>query len=1629
MSELFEPIAVIGMAVRLPGARDHHEFWENLRAGRDCVTDLSEQQLLAVGVPASRIADPAYVRAAGLIPDIELFDAAHFAMSPGDAQMCDPQLRLLLELTHEAIEDAGYAANGVGRDVAVFAASGPSRYATVNLLPHPDFAGGMDVGISVLNNIDYLATLVSYKFDFRGPSMAVLTACSSSLTAVHLACQSLQLGECDLAVAGACNVELPYGTGYRWGPGDVRSPDGHCRPFDATASGTIFTNGAGTVLLKRLDDAIVAGDHVRGVIRGIGINNDGSDKVSFSAPSVTGQAGAVVDAMNLAGVGPASVSFVEMHATGTALGDPIEVAALRTAYQHLAGDALAPGSIPVGSVKSNVGHATAAAGMAGLVKLLLALEHEQLPPTANLTVLNPRLELEHTPFTVLDALRPWPRTTGGLRRAGLSSLGIGGTNVHLVLDEGPPPVLNPPAGRRRVVVWSARDEPAEHAARARLSAHFDRTGDPLFADTVSTLQGGRRAYPVRGALVCGSAAEAAARLAGDLPVIAGKVDGGAPRVGFAFARDEQARRHTAAGLYGVQRRFTETVDVCLELFAGHDLDLYPAWLDDAPDEPFGAPQGRCLLFAVQYALACQWREWGVAPIALFGTGVGELVALTVSGVLDLPDAVRMTALGTSAEVAGAVDPTVPVWPAVSHGCALDVVIEVGPGAADPHGSPPTLSSLGGSDEPDDAALMTALATMWTMGAEVEWSRVYLDEPRQRVPAPGYAFQRRRLWVDVRPGSAAPAAAAEPPRAAADPGAQPLTPFALPGWAESDAPAADPAGSLVGKSCLALLPVDRAAARWTFDALCATGMRVVPVVAGAEFASAGDRFTVRPERLADDLQAVLAELRTGAGAPDVVVHAWASTEPAGPPTDNGEPQLERTFFALLDLVRSAARHPVEGRLPAVLVLTCGAADVSGAEPLDPAHASMIAAVRSFALESAGQRCRLVDCTAAVDAECVAAELAADADEVVVALRGRRRWVQRNRPLQIAPGRLPVVRPGGTYVITGGLGGLGSTLAEALAATGLAPRIALLGRSGATQAADQLLARLAAGGAAAHVIGCDVAEEAQLERALVEVTDRFGPISGVFHLAGVPGQAMLQFLTRPEATRVLRPKVLGSVALARCLRRRPRADFVVCFSSQAALSGMVGGADYAAANAFVDAFAAAEPGWTSINWPVWADVGMAADGRVDALAERLRALGGSAGAELGGDDELWEEAVLSTASSWVLDEHRIRGVAVLPGTAIVDLVIGALLRLGGGALPPVVLRDLVFRHPMIGNEPRTVRVGVRSGPDGSRQARVRSRPVGEAGPWQLHASCSVASARSARRTVDVEQLRNRAVEVERPRSRPGGVFKFGPRWQGHARMWQAGDSALVELALPTPYLDEVSEHPVHPALLDISLGILGGSVGDGFFAPSSYGVLTWYGPLPPRLHTHLRIRHRSTDSLVFDAELVAPDGVVAVAVESVVMRRVDAAGFTAGKATHAAVGLAPAEGIRLLSMILGAGLSNRVAVLPHHAGTPITADVGRAGVANPAAPAPAPPAATTRAATEQALRGIWVAVLGRADVRAESDFFDLGGDSLVAVAVAARIRDTFGVELGAGALFDFPTLAELTDVLIAQLDDSAGAPVNG
>jgi phthiocerol/phenolphthiocerol synthesis type-I polyketide synthase E len=632
-------VAVVGMAGRFPGAGDLAELWDNLRRGIESISRFTAEEMRAAGVGPALVADPRWVPAGGVLADADRFDAPFFHFTPREAELLDPQHRLFLECAWSALEDAGcdpgrFAGGdgAMGGTIGVFGGASLNTYLLHNLLPAGDSVGNPQVAIA--SDKDFLTTRVSYKLNLTGPSLDVQTACSTSLVAVVLAAQSLLNYQCDLALAGGVSAREPQRAGYLHQEQGILSPDGHCRPFDAAARGTVPGNGVGIVALKRLDDALAAGDPIRAVIRGAALNNDGAGKVGFTAPGVAGQAEVVAMALAIAGVDPGEVGFVEAHGTATPMGDPIEVRALEQAFRG------APrGSCVLGSIKSNLGHLDAAAGIAGLIKAVLALQHREIPPTLHFTRPNPEIDLADGPFRVNATLEPW--ASAAPRRAGVSSFGIGGTNAHVVLEEAPPREEPEGADEPELLLLSARTAEALESAAGRLARHLEaleaRPGTRL-ADVAHTLRLGRKAMETRRFVVTATLEDAAAQLGDPHGARTAAPPAGEREVVFLFPGQGAQHAGMAAGLYEREHAFRAAIDDCVAVLEPLGVDLKR--LLDA-DGLAGTEEVQPALFAFEYALAQAWISWGVKPAAVLGHSLGELVAACVAGVFSLPAALRL----------------------------------------------------------------------------------------------------------------------------------------------------------------------------------------------------------------------------------------------------------------------------------------------------------------------------------------------------------------------------------------------------------------------------------------------------------------------------------------------------------------------------------------------------------------------------------------------------------------------------------------------------------------------------------------------------------------------------------------------------------------------------------------------------------------------------------------------------------------------------------------------------------------------------------------------------------------------------------------------------------------------------
>lgn len=639
-------IAIIGMAGRFPGANHLQEFWENLKYGVESIRFYPEKEVLDSGIFPEMVRDPDFVPAAGGIDHEFDFDAEFFEFNPREAEIMDPQQRIMLECAWETLESAGYNPETYAERIGVFAGASINTYLMFNIVPNRQLLNSVGhFQVMTANDKDFLATRIAYKLNLKGPAMSIQTACSTSLVAANAACQSLLNFQTDMALAGGVSI-TPKGRLYK--EGFIFSKDGHCRAFDAGAQGTVGGNGVGFVLLKRLNEALADGDYIHAVIKGSAINNDGSMKVGYTAPSVNGQAEVILQAQAMAGVHPDTITYVEAHGTGTLLGDPIEIAALTQAFrtrterkQYCA----------IGSVKTNIGHLDTAAGISGMIKAALAIEHGQIPPSLHYQTPNPKLNIEQTPFFVNTELSDWTPPPGVPRRAAVSSFGFGGTNAHAILEQAPARAPTAPGRGWQLLLFSGRNEAALKSNMQNLARHLQQHPQTRLADVAYTLQVGRKAFRHRAYVAVKTVEDAATVLEVVNPKrvqTSVQADSAAGQVAFMFSGQGSQYIDMARELYDTEPAYAQALKECASLMQPHlDHDLldviYPDTAKRSTAEALLAQTQytQPALFAVEHALAKLWESWGVTPVAMIGHSIGEYVAATLAGVFTLKDAARL----------------------------------------------------------------------------------------------------------------------------------------------------------------------------------------------------------------------------------------------------------------------------------------------------------------------------------------------------------------------------------------------------------------------------------------------------------------------------------------------------------------------------------------------------------------------------------------------------------------------------------------------------------------------------------------------------------------------------------------------------------------------------------------------------------------------------------------------------------------------------------------------------------------------------------------------------------------------------------------------------------------------------
>lgn len=641
-------IAIIGMSGRFPGAENVEQLWRNLLAKKNSISTWTADEI-DPSVPAELRNDPDYVKARGVIRDADKFDHGFFGVNPKVAALMDPQQRVFLETAWAALEDAAYDPAQFKGLIGVYAGMGNNTYFTRNVIGHPELIEQVgDFAVMTANEKDYIATRLAFEFDLRGPALSIHTACSTSLVAIAQAFKALREGDCDMALAGGIAITVPINSGIVYNEGGMYSPDGSTRTFDANGKGTSFSDGCGIVVLKRLEDAERDRDHIYAVIKGAALNNDGSDKASFTAPSVRGQAEVIAMAQADAGVTPDQVTYVEAHGTATPLGDPIEVEALTLAFGGKKGEP----HCAIGSIKSNIGHLTAAAGAAGVIKTALALQQERIPASIGFEKPNPAIDFANSPFRVAQDTLAWPRVPGIPRIAGVSSFGVGGTNAHVILAEPPVPAPTSASRSKQLFLLSAKSKASLDAMTDNLRAWLEAHPDASLADAAYTLQMGRRHFKHRRLIVGGSHGEVIEAIANKDAQLIGtrELHEAAPGVVFMFPGQGSQYVNMGRDLCESEPVFKQHFDQCCDLFSkefGTDLKAIifpqPGEEEKAAEQLKQTIYTQASLFTMHYSLAKLWMHWGITPDAMMGHSIGEFAAACLAGVFSLEDAVKLVA--------------------------------------------------------------------------------------------------------------------------------------------------------------------------------------------------------------------------------------------------------------------------------------------------------------------------------------------------------------------------------------------------------------------------------------------------------------------------------------------------------------------------------------------------------------------------------------------------------------------------------------------------------------------------------------------------------------------------------------------------------------------------------------------------------------------------------------------------------------------------------------------------------------------------------------------------------------------------------------------------------------------------
>lgn len=1750
------------MACRVPGARNIDEFWKNLINEKETISFFTDDELRKSGIDDNLIKDPNYVKARGILGDAEYFDSSFFGFSPREAEITDPQQRIFLECAWEALEDAS-CCNLKNNNIRVGVFGGAGTPWNLIKVTNDErlFETYDSVSVFTNNENDYIATKVSYKLGLTGPSINLQSACSTSLAAVVIGCNSLLNDQCDIVLAGGVSIRTPEKVGYKYIPGSLDSSDGHCKTFSIDANGTVFSNGVGLVVLKRLSDAIRDKNYIYGVIKGMAINNDGNKKVGFAAPSVHGQYSVELKSIENSGINPETISYVEAHGTGTKLGDPIEIESLTRAFGFYTNK---KNFCPIGSVKTNIGHTDAASGVVGLIKALLCIKHQKIPATLHFSEANPEIDFKNSPFYVQNSLSDIKRYKNFPLRVMINSLGVGGTNVNLIVEEHKKKSENTTAKiDDNLFILSAKTPGALSSMQKNLAKYITENPAINLNNVAYTLQNGRSPFEFRTFTVANNTTDLIQQLNRD-PVNYVHCKENLTKIVFVFPGQGNQYEKMGIDLYKTNKIFKNEADTCFKFIEkkyGINISekMYCKNLKGNINDNTIVSQ--LAMFITEYSLAKTFINCGIVPEAMIGHSIGEYTAACIGGIFTVETAISLLikraelldsvlgkgkggmiavaiseqeALklsnknleisvindknsivfsGNSFEISKFADnlnklkiphkilstqyafhsshmdeivpklleyysgfsfysPNINIFSSVRengikkrldspeywashmrntvdfHEALNNILssynnlgfIEIGPGASlssiiKKTCSHFSISTLNYEKNFNNTDLMNVIGSVWANCGGVSWQQFGSNFEKQFLSLPTYPFDREKFALNLHKVGRNNVGNFDKKHSV----------LKTLSWKSEPLPTFKNGNDY---AIWVVFYAENDISNFVLKRMKYHNIQHVIVKNGGSYSSTDDIFVIDYDNKEHYLN-VFKKLKETYNGKLNILH-FGNTNSNDTINYKNIKNISEKIFDELIFVQQALIESGLDDGSKINIFTTGMVDITGNGNISPEKSIVLGPCKVFVKEHKNIKCQVLDLSQNISnsdrlADSLIYESSLHKNEEIQHFNENYKWTQSFVPVMNEHvDNHKALKKEGVYIITGGLGGIGSTLAEYLFST-ISAKLVLnynsplpdrsywdkilrgdISESISTKNKIKAIINLEKQGAEICLFCGNVCDINAMNKMITLTKKRFGKINGIFHSAGMAGGGVISLKNVNESHEVMAPKTIGTVVLSEALKNE-NIDTFVLFSSVSSVIGETGQADYCSANCFLNSFAEylknsnKKMNSVSVIWGRWTDVGMA----VKFYEEQISS-----------SSKPKNIFYIDAKNDWIVNEHKLLGIPTLVGTSYINFLAEIFYKKN----KHLVLKNLVFMAPLFLEKNDTTSLKLYS--DNNNNIHFE-QTINEESQKLIQASIKYVSQNSE--TLNVDYLKTKMNKLDKKDIGWNNIvikddvkfLEFGERWNVLKEVYSGDNEWLAVLDLPTIYSDDMQKFPLHPALFDVATAFCVRYVSKDTYLPFLYQEIEIFSNLLPKeIYSYVKMKKNDNEEFLdFDILITDSNGSVLIKISNYKLKKViseiNLPVFHGNDRKKEAFkeeiyDIKPQEGMKFLMDAMSTKLTN-VLVYPGDIDQLSKETFTETTLEEKPLLYKRKDLATEYLAPtneiEEALTEMWQAVFGIEKIGTNDDFLSLGGNSLIAIQIVTVINDYFKFDYTVNEFYRDKTVKCTAKHLISRLTDKA------